>query len=289
MKHKSKLITLLVVLALTSLACGITLTMPDDAIEIGELQTDNIFVSTPEQDPNAVVKLEFGAGRLVILPGAHEGLLSGTATYNVHALKPEVTTSGNEVTIKQEPYEFKIGGLPNINDVENEWELVFGTHPVDLEIRAGAFEGDLEFGGIALEKIKMISGASSVNINFSTPNLTSMSEFQYTAGASSAELHGLANANFSLLKFEGGVGDYTLDFSGMLMRDASVEIDAALSNVKIIVPEGIPTALRLEGNLTNVDFHGQWAGGASAYSLAGNGPTLTIDVKLGAGNLELSN
>ena len=289
MKQHIKLAALLVVLALASLACGITFTLPDDAIEIGELQTDTIFVSEPQPGVTTSVKLEFGAGRLITQPGAAEGLISGTATYNVNALKPEVTTSGNEVTIKQEPYEFKLGGLPNVKDVENEWELFFGTQPIDLEVRAGAFDGDLELGDIALEQVKMISGASSVDLNFSTPNLTSMSQFQYTTGASSARLHGLANANFSLLKFEGGVGDYTLDFSGLLSRDATVEIDAALSNVKIIVPEGIPTTLRMENNLTNVNARGQWAGGANTYSLAGNGPTLTINVKLGAGNLELSN
>jgi hypothetical protein len=289
MKQQVNLVTLLVVLALVSLACGITFTLPDDAIEIGEMQTDTIYVSEPQPGVTTYVKLEFGAGKLITQSGAAEGLISGTATYNVNALKPEVTTSGNEVVIKQEPYEFKLGGLPNIKDVKNEWELFFGAQPIDLEVRAGAFEGDLELGGIALEKVKMISGASSVNLNFSMPNLTSMSQFQYTTGASSTKLHGLANANFSLMKFEGGAGDYTLDFSGTLTRDATVEIDAALSNVKIIVPEGIPTTLRMESNLTNVDTGGQWAGGANTYSLAGSGPTLTIDVKLGAGNLELSN
>lgn len=289
MKQQVKLVTLLVVLALVSLACGITFTLPDDAIEIGEMQTDTIYISEPQPGVTTYVKLEFGAGKLITQPGAAEGLISGTATYNVNALKPEVTTSGNEVVIKQEPYEFKLGGLPNIKDVKNEWELFFGAQPIDLEVRAGAFEGDLELGGIALEQVKMISGASSVNLNFSMPNLTSMSQFQYTTGASSTKLHGLANANFSLMKFEGGAGDYTLDFSGTLTRDATVEIDAALSNVKIIVPEGIPTTLRMESNLTNVDAGGQWAGGANTYSLAGSGPTLTIDVKLGAGNLELSN
>lgn len=289
MNTKTSLITLLVVLALTSLACGITLTLPDDAIEIGDLRTDTIFVQAPQGTDTTAVKLEFGAGKLILNPGAPEGLIAGSANYNVDGLDPEITISGDAVSIKQEPYEFKLGGLPNVNEVENTWDLSFGTYPMELEIRAGAFEGAFELGGMSLEELNVFSGASSVEAHFSTPNLTTMSQLHFTTGASSAKLYELANANFSLLKFEGGAGDYTLDFSGTLQRDATVEIDAALSNVKVIVPEGVPTTLRLESNLTNVNTHGAWAGGANSYSLAGNGPTLTIVVKLGAGNLDLSN
>lgn len=290
MNAKTSLITVLVVLALTSLACGITLTLPDDAIDIGDLRTDTIYVKQTSVPGAVNVKLEFGAGKLILNPGGEpDVLVAGSATYNVDGLGPQTTVGGDEVSIKQDPYEFKLGGLPNINQVENTWDLSFGTQPMNLDIRAGAFDGEFELGGVTLEKLNIFSGASSMELHFSTPNLTTMSELQVTTGASSAKLYELANANFSLMKFEGGAGDYTLDFSGTLQRDATVEIDAALSNVKIIVPEGVPTTLRLDSGLTNVNAHDAWAGGASSYSLAGNGPTLTIIVKLGAGNLDLSN
>ncbi|MCB2178658.1 hypothetical protein KQH61_04505 [bacterium] len=290
MNVKTSLITVLVVLAITSLACGITLTLPDDAIEIGDLRTDAIYVKQTSTSGAVDINLEFGAGKLILKPGNDpEVLIDGSATYNVDGLDPQTTIGGDEVTIKQDPYEFKLGGLPNVNEVENTWELGFGTQPINLDIRAGAFDGEFDLGGMSLEKLNIFSGASSMEAHFTTPNLTTMSEFKVTTGASSVKLYELANANFSLMKFEGGAGNYTLDFSGTLQRDATVEIDAALSNVKIIVPEGIPTTLRLESELTNVNAHGTWAGGASNYSLAGNGPTLTIIVKLGAGNLDLSN
>lgn len=289
MKVKTELIAMIIILGLASLACGITLTMPNDAIEIGDLRTDEIYVPAPSRDETTSVLVEFGAGELVMQPGTADGLIVGTATYNVDGIEPKVTSGGGEVSIKQDPYKFKLGGLPNVKDVENNWDLFVSDAPINLEIRAGAFDGQLEFGSMAIEELKVFSGASNVVMSFSTPNLAAMSQLHYTTGASKAELTGLANANFSLMKFEGGVGDYTLDFSGTLQRDATIEIDAALSNVKIIIPEGIPTTLQLEGGLTNVNTHGQWAGGARTYSLAGNGPTLTIQIKLGAGNLELSN
>ena len=50
---------------------------------------------------------------------------------------------------------------------------------------------------------------------------------------------GLANANFSTMIFSSGAGDYTLDFSGDLQRDATVTITTGLSNLKLVVPKGV--------------------------------------------------
>ncbi len=58
-------------------------------------------------------------------------------------LEPIISAGGGDVSIKQEPYEFKIGGLPNVKEVENTWDLYFSAHPMDLEVRAGAFTGEL--------------------------------------------------------------------------------------------------------------------------------------------------
>ncbi len=289
MNRKMQLIAMTMILALSTLACGITLTMPEAAIEIGDLRTEEILISGPSSDTTADVLLEFGAGKLIINPGSTDGIISGTATYNVDGVEPQVTTTGSKVTLKQDPFDFELGGLPNVNQVKNEWDLAFGSQPMELDIRAGAFEGEIELGGLNLEKVDIFSGAASTKVNFDTPNATTMSEFTFTTGASDCKLTNLGNANFSLMTFRGGAGNYTLDFSGGLSRDATVEIDAALSNVHIIVPAGTYTTLNIDGILANVNIHGDWAGGASTYSLAGDGPLLTIRVNLGAGNLELSN
>ena len=92
--------------------------------------------------------------------------------------------------------------------------LKLGETPMELEINAGAYQGQYEFGGLALTGLTIKDGASDVDLSFSEPNRTEMSVFRYETGASNVELTGLANANFSTLIFNGGAGDYTLDFSG---------------------------------------------------------------------------
>jgi hypothetical protein len=289
MNRSSQLIFMAVTLALATLACGITFTLPEDAIDIGPLVTDNINIPVPKPGDTTEVTLNFGAGEMYIHSGSAGSLITGTAAYNVENLKPEVTTRGNEATIEQETFDYKFTGLPNFGDLENKWDLYFSSDPVELEIRAGAFKGEFEFGGMAIEELKFFGGASDVNMSFSSPNLVPMSSFRITTGASDVELTGLGNANFSLMDFGAGAGDYLLDFSGTLMRDTSVDVSAALSNVTIVVPAGVNAKVRVDGPLNNVTPKGDWVGEGEFYEMAGEGPSLTINVDIGAGTLSLEN
>lgn len=289
MKQSKSLLVLALVVLFATLACGITLTLPEDAIDIGPRVTEDINIPVPRPGETTEVTLNFGAGEMAIHLGSTGSLITGTATYNVESLKPEVTTSGNKVTIGQEAFEYEFTGLPNFSDLENIWDLYFSSDPIELEIRAGVFKGEFELGGLAIEELKVFLGASDVDMSFATPNLTPMSSLRITTGVSDVELTGLANANFSLMDFGAGAGDYLLDFSGSLMRDATVDINAAVSNVIIIVPSGIPTLVKVDGALNNVTTQGGWVNDNATFVQAGTGPSLTINIEIGAGTLSLKN
>ena len=66
-------------------------------------------------------------------------------------------------------------------------------------------------------------------------------------------------------------------------------IDAGMSNFTIVVPEGTQTRLFYDGGLSNVDVFGAWDKSGNDYTLDGEGATLTINVNIGAGNLQLRN
>jgi len=116
-----------------------------------------------------------------------------------------------------------------------------------------------------------------------------MDSFRYETGASKVRLIGLANANFASMSFQSGAGNYYLDFSGDLQQDATVRIRSGLSNVDIVVPEGTSARVSITGGLSNVLVHGTWRQEGDDYVQEGQGPTLTIRVEMGAGNLILSN
>jgi Ca2+-binding RTX toxin-like protein len=84
-----------------------------------------------------------------------------------------------------------------------------------------------------------------------------MKLFHYETGASNVSMTGLANANFASMEFTGGAGNYTFDFSGQLQRDASVTIQAGLSNVTLVIPTGLPVQVTVNG-LSNVTRDSSW-------------------------------
>lgn len=285
MVNKSFLVVI-PVLVLSMLACSVTIDRPNRDIKTGPSQTDEISVAALPPGEVADLRLEFGAGELTLNPGDQDMLVSGTATYNVQELKPEVTVRGNEVVISNG--DLKIEGMPYLKDYKNEWDLRLGSDPLNLVIQAGAYQGDLELGGLALHSLQVSDGAASVDLAFSQPNPVEMETLRYETGASQVHLISLANANFSKMDFRGGVGEYVLDFSGELMRDATVTVDAGLSSIKIIVPEGTSARVIVDRGLANVDIDNGWEKSGNDYTTAGEGPRLTINVNLGAGNLELS-
>ena len=115
-----------------------------------------------------------------------------------------------------------------------------------------------------------------------------MSIFRYSTGASDVKMTGLANANFTLFDFSSGAGDYTLDFSGELQRDASIKIESGFSNIIIVVPDGVDAVVTVEGGLSNVNAGSGWSRSGDTYEQEAEGPTLTFVVEMGAGNLTLT-
>jgi hypothetical protein len=159
--------------------------------------------------------------------------------------------------------------------------------PMRLTINAGAYQGRMELGGLALKSLEVSDGAADVRLEFSDPNTVEMETLRYTTGASNVELSGLANANFTSMIFRSGAGDYTLDFSGELQRDAVATVESGISQLTIIIPEGTAARVIFKGGFANVSASSDWSRSGDAYVLEADGPVLTINVDMGAGNLDL--
>ena len=276
-----KIVLAILILALASLACGFSIDLPDRA-KAGPDIEESISVADPKSDETHL-SISFGAGELTLSPGA-QNLVDGTAVYNVKDLKPEVKKNGGDIEIKQGDFK----SLPPFDDMKNKWDLKLGAAPMELTIQAGAYDGDLNLGGLALKNLTVRDGAANVDLSFLEPNQAEMSVLRYETGASDVRLTGLGNANFSTLAFSGGAGNYTLDFSGELQRDAVVTIESGFGNVSLIIPEGVDAVVTVESAAVNINHGSGWAQNGQKYAQKGSGPALTILVKMAAGNLVIT-
>jgi hypothetical protein len=273
----AKIISAILVLALASLACGFSIDLPERQ-KAGPEVKESITVADPKSDETRLT-LSFGAGKLTLSPGA-QNLVDGTAVYNVKELKPKIQKNGNSIEIKQGDFH----SLPPFEDMKNEWDLQVSDTPLDLTVQAGAYEGNLELGGLSLKSLTVRDGASHVDLSFLEPNQTEMSLLRY----SDVKLTGLANANFSTLTFSGGAGNYTLDFSGELQHDATVTVESGLGNLTLVVPEDINAMITVESAAVNISSGSGWTKNGQEYTQKGSGPSLTILVKMAAGNLVIT-
>jgi hypothetical protein len=274
-------------LLLITEACGVNINLPVSRIKTGPTQTADIQVPLPEESVTGVaLNLEFAIGDLKLAPGASEYLAAGTATFNVADFEPKIETSGSSYTVRQG--NFKVEGIPTIkDDIQNEWNLLLANIPMNLNIKAGAYTGAFELGGLSLETLTISDGGADLTGAFSKPNNVVMSSFIYASGASRTELRGLGNANFEQMAFNVGAGDHTLSFDGELQRDASVMVDSGLSTLNIIVPKGVNANVIFADGLSTVTAFGGWEMNGDIYTLTGSGPTITITVKMGVGTVNL--
>jgi hypothetical protein len=277
----NRIVSVILVLALASLACGFDVNLPESVTPGAEVK-ESITVTGSGSDEMRLT-LSFGAGTLNLSPGA-KNLVEGTAVYNVASLKPEVIQSEGSVEIKQG----SLKNIANFNDIKNQWDLKLGATPLDLTINAGAYSGSFELGGLALTSLTVKDGAAQVQLSFSKPNLTEMSVLRYETGASNVTLGGLANANFSTLIFSGGAGNYKLDFNGELKRDGTVNISAGAGSMQLIIPKGVNAKVTVDSALASISLSSNWSQNGNVYTQNGEGPTLIIIVKMAAGNLAIT-
>ena len=278
---KKQLVLVVSLFLLATLACSL------QNLQLETIDPQIVILSEPlpkeKQDTTIVFRMT--GGKFLLTPDA-EGLISGSIKYNVESWKPEFIQRDQYFEIRQ-VNPFRITGVP-LGDVENTWELgLTNALPIDLTIEGGASENNLDLSGLYLTNLRITQGASDTTVRFDLPNQGKMEDFTFTTGASSARIIGLGNANFQRMTMSGGAGNYTLDFTGTLSQDALVDVKAGVSNFTIIIPSGMRAVVTNKGTVSNVNTQGTWLVTDESYTTLNEGLTLTINLDLSVGNVNL--
>jgi hypothetical protein len=140
------------------------------------------------------------------------------------------------------------------------------TVPLDLSLDLGATKGTLDLGGLNLLALRLGSGASDMQLDFSSPNKSRMRSFDVDVGAASFEAHNLANANAPAINVHSGVGSVELDFGGEWSHDMSVNASLALGKLTLHVPRDVGVRVEVEKFLASFDQQGLKKRGDAYYS-----------------------
>ena len=206
-----------------------------------------------DKEKSLKVEIRFGAGTLNISKGDDDLVLDGEFQYENQDLVPRIEY---EVLDDVGELELGMGGeASSVRDAKSRWDLRFtGQIPLDLEAKVGACEGVLDLTGLRVASLDIETGASDLALAFSTRNEVVLRRAEVKAGAARFRATGLGYANLKSMSFEGGVGSYTLDFSGPLQRRGEVKIDMGVGALALRIPR--ETSARIEapgGFLAYVD------------------------------------
>jgi len=195
------------------------------------------------------VKMDIGAGNIDLGRNKTGDILNAEVEYDPDDVRVDI----NYNRIKDEGKLYletkaKHEGI-HLDKNDNVWNLEFSDRvPINFDIDVGACKADFDFTGLLIDRLDMDLGASSADVEFRKPNSQRISEINIDVGASKLTINGLGNANFDQLSFDGGVGDFTLDFSGEFNHRADIDIEVGMGSLTILVPKDVGIQIKKESS-----------------------------------------
>lgn len=231
---------------------------------VGELRNESETVELGDVD-SVGVEIDFGAGELNVTGGASE-LMEADFTYNVDEIKPQVTYSGGDLTVRQGEARAGITSLFDLDEYRNEWDLSFNDDvPMDMTINLGAGRSDLVLGSLALDKVVVNAGAGEVMLELT--------------GAPS-----VSNLDFLM-----GAGQVTLDLTGGWQNDLDASIDGGVGELTLRLPDDAGVRVQVDRGIGQINTNGLSQDGDvyvnDAYETAE--VRIRIDISAGVGQINL--
>jgi N-terminal domain of toast_rack, DUF2154/Domain of unknown function (DUF5668) len=159
--------------------------------------------------------IEIPAGQLTLTGGAPD-LLDSDFSYNREEGKPAVDYSVNsgqgQLTITQEGRHVHFGGT------RNDWQLHFGgDEPLDMTLKMGAGESDLNFRGLNVHNLQVNIGAGQMTLDLTGPRTADL-DADIQGGVGSATIR-LPKDVGVIVHASGGIG--TISTDGLTEQDGA--------------------------------------------------------------------
>lgn len=181
-------------------------------------------------------EIEMPAGQLT-LTGGDASLLDSDFSYDREEGKPAVTYAVNnghgQLTITQEGHHIHFGST------RNEWNLRFGGEtPLDVQVKMGAGQSDLDFRKLNLRRLEVNIGAGQTTIDLTGPHASNL-DVDVEGGVGSATIR-LPKDVGVIVHASGGIG--TIDTGGLLHQNGAYVNSAygkSATNIDLQVHGGI--------------------------------------------------
>lgn len=252
-------------------------------LDVGAVQEKDETVALDGAE-SASVEVLFGAGELDIVATDSDDLFVGNFVYNVEDWEPEVSYSDGKLRIQQGGGEDAWGWPDGSSSPRNEWTLEFSPQiPLDMDIKAGAGEGDLDLTGLQLEQLYADMGAGDFAVRFGEPSETKMDRLTLNAGAGRIDVDSIGNASPEEVTVQGGAGEITLDLTGDWSRSAEIAVTAGVGSLALRLPADVGVRVSVDGGLSSVTTSGLRRSGGDYENDAYGESEIELDIRVTTG------
>ncbi len=239
------------------------------------------------------VNVVYAAGQFRFAPGNAKQLYRVSVTYDEDRFDPTIAYRAEAHAL-----DVNLSGRGHVNrkDFDPSQQrldlAVSPDAPVDLALKFGAAQAELELGGLSLRSAHIETGASQTTVAFSTPNRVACSDLSFKVGAAQFEVEHLGNSRCRAISLEGGVGQMVLDFTGdwPAGQDTHVTMSVALGEIQLHIPKGLGVRLDVDHFLAAVDRAGFVKRGSAYFTPDYDAAPVKValDIKAVLGNIEVT-
>lgn len=223
---------------------GCTVEISDDR-EASFQTVSAVRALTGEQ--HLAARIRFTAGEFRLTPDSGTSLYRTEIVYDASRFDADVDYEAGQLDIRVSPENVR-GDVKWKDGEMQRMHLALSPHiPLSLDLTLGAVAADLEFGGLALQRLELKNGASETRVGFAAPNATTCESMDLAIGAADFTIENLGNARCRRLELKGGVGAMTLDFGGAWPAGAETRgrMKLGVGSVAIRVPRGLGVRIHM--------------------------------------------
>ena len=160
---------------------------------------------------------------------------------------------------------------------------------LSLDLSFGAVEAGVDLGGLRLTDARIRTAASQTSVRFSQPNRAVCSSLELNAGAAKFEAIALGNSGCQEIRFDGGIGEVTLDLTGQWVADSRLVANVAVGGLTLRLPRQLGVELVVDRFLASFNPVGFTRKGSSYFSEGYDGRErhLRIEIKTTVGDINV--
>ena len=231
------------------------------------------------------VNVEYAAGQLELAPARPGVLYRSTLRYDAEVIRPELNYRAGMLRIGLDDVRVRGRNLKS-----GHLRLDLGPDvPLDLKVEFGAARANIDLSGLDIRRLRIATGASETDLRVDRPSPGVCESVDLDVGAASFRAFGLGNLNAERIRFSGGVGEVTLDFTGEARQDMSVSVEMGLGSLTLRVPRGTGIQVRKSGLLVSFDSQELIKRGNTFYSQDWESASrkITFDVQAALGSVRV--